>query len=386
MAILQTNDAFPGLQKLVETLSSRVNSENAAHIKRFISEAQLGKTVLRRQKKKLGDSVCYKYGKILIRLDNFWGKPFDKVAVKDMERFIKELESGRFESSKGKPYAYESQQDFKKTIKKFFKWLHRAEFPDGDAAKFYELTYWIDSSKRHREVPALNREQIKRLTAGAILRDRVLVWVLFDSGMRAQEFLNIKVSDVEREDTHFKVRVRHEYSKTKGRTISLSMAETVEILDLWLSQHPSRKDGTLPETARLVPISYPMIRKRLGVLGERVLNRRVTAHMLRHSSATYFASKLSQYQLCYRYGWSMSSSMPERYIDRSGIAEEQTVRLERADQLREVREENKEVQEEMVLMRDQNQELAKRLKELQDVVSILSESPEVMKAVKKLTS
>jgi hypothetical protein len=42
-------------------------------------------------------------------------------------------------------------------------------------------------------------------------------------------------------------------------------------------------------------------------------------HLFRHSSATYYASKLNRQQLCYRYGWKFSSYMPDVYISRSGM-------------------------------------------------------------------
>lgn len=39
----------------------------------------------------------------------------------------------------------------------------------------------------------------------------------------------------------------------------------------------------------------------------------------RHSSATYYASKLNRQQLCIRYGWAISSRMPDTYFTRSGV-------------------------------------------------------------------
>ena len=44
--------------------------------------------------------------------------------------------------------------------------------------------------------------------------------------------------------------------------------------------------------------------------------------MFRHSSSTYYASKLNRQQLCYRFGWAFSSRMPDIYISRAGMVEE----------------------------------------------------------------
>lgn len=51
----------------------------------------------------------------------------------------------------------------------------------------------------------------------------------------------------------------------------------------------------------------------------RVLNRSIHYHLFRHSSATYYASRLNRQQLCIRYGWAFSSRMPDVYIARIGV-------------------------------------------------------------------
>jgi len=49
----------------------------------------------------------------------------------------------------------------------------------------------------------------------------------------------------------------------------------------------------------------------------------VHPHLFRHSSATYYASKLNRQELCYRYGWRFSSDMPDVYISRAGMENHQ---------------------------------------------------------------
>ncbi len=41
----------------------------------------------------------------------------------------------------------------------------------------------------------------------------------------------------------------------------------------------------------------------------------------RHSSATYWCNKLSYFQFCKRFGWTVTSKMPQKYIDREGVDE-----------------------------------------------------------------
>jgi hypothetical protein len=54
-------------------------------------------------------------------------------------------------------------------------------------------------------------------------------------------------------------------------------------------------------------------------LGRKVLNKSIHFHLFRHSSATYYATKLNRQELCYRYGWKFSSDMPDTYISRAGM-------------------------------------------------------------------
>jgi len=65
--------------------------------------------------------------------------------------------------------------------------------------------------------------------------------------------------------------------------------------------------------------TYDGMRMFLSRLGKKVLNKKVYPHLFRHSSATYYASRLNRQELCYRYGWKFSSDMPDVYISRAGM-------------------------------------------------------------------
>ena len=65
--------------------------------------------------------------------------------------------------------------------------------------------------------------------------------------------------------------------------------------------------------------NYDAVRMFLIRLGKKVLKKRIYPHLFRHSSATYLATKLNRQELCYRYGWTFSSNMPDIYISRAGM-------------------------------------------------------------------
>ena len=56
-------------------------------------------------------------------------------------------------------------------------------------------------------------------------------------------------------------------------------------------------------------------------------------HLLRHASATYWANKLPYFKFCKRFGWTMTSGMPQRYIDRAGVDEMDVAMLYHSSQL-----------------------------------------------------
>ena len=53
--------------------------------------------------------------------------------------------------------------------------------------------------------------------------------------------------------------------------------------------------------------TYDAMRMFLGRPGKNVLKRHVHPHLFRHSSATYYASKLNRQELCVRFEWKFSS-------------------------------------------------------------------------------
>lgn len=150
-------------------------------------------------------------------------------------------------------------------------------------------------------------------------QERFLVAVLFDTGARATEFHNVRMEDVELPqgpESYPKITLKEEYSKTKGRTVSLFWKYSAEaVRDFVREREAQGAQRTDPVFVR----SYPAARKFLLWLGKRGLGRSIHYHLFRHSSATYYADKMNRQQLCIRYGWTFSSRMPDVYINRAGV-------------------------------------------------------------------
>ena len=331
--------AFSKLQK-----DQDINWDNKKIIISFIKDCLIGKTVVGKSKKKIGHGRCLKYISILKRLSVFFNKSFNIISQEDMEYFIQALENDSYLSIKKVPYSSETKADIKKTIKKFWKWK------DGNNRQYPELVEWIDTYVTVKEIPALLREDIEKLIETAYsVKLKAIIMVLFDSGARIEELLNVRLK---KEHISYKEKIgsyviRIEHSKTKPRTISVPLSTTY--LRKWLQEHPNRDDPL----AQLFPISYDNLRMQLHRIGKKALGKRVNPHLLRHSSVTFYANKITnRFKLCYRYGWAMSSKEVDRYLDREGLFEEDISEIVKQDEISSFKNENKKLKEELGILKD----------------------------------
>lgn len=347
-----TDERLESLLAKIEHNES-IHPENKQLMIRFIRDCRLGKTISGTRKKKIGAATCIKHLFGLNVLLRSLAKAFNEVTQDDMEKFIESLENGSLTRKDNRPYSADTQSGIKKTIRKFWKWK------DGGNKTYPLLVDWIDTYVRMKEVPALTRSEVDAMIDYAgNLRNKALIVVLFDSGARIEELLNVRLKPEHifwKEDLGCYM-IRLEFSKTKPRTISLPLS--TKLLRDWLARHPGRDNMS----AQLFPLSYQNLRMILKRIGLRVLGKTVTPHVLRHSSATFYANRLKNpYKLCYRYGWAMSSDMVNRYLDREGILEEESVAAVNSNVIEAAKDESREVSEQLLLVREVNSDLSAEL-------------------------
>lgn len=317
--------------------SNAIPKHNKELILKFLRDCGLGKTILFKEKKKIKERRLQKYVYMLPKL-SYWlqHKNFEDITQDDMENFISRLERNRLTLMRGGAevaisYGQWSQRDVKVCVKKFYKWLL------GDAKQYPEIVSWIDTAIQDAAPPALGLGEIRRLVQRATtIKGKALLWTIFQTGARAEEFLNIRIMDVTSKGSHYLVAI--EFPKTFKRT--LPIYEGVEFLDEWVEMHPHKDEPT----AQLFPMGYGGLRMFFKRLGAVALGKRVTPQLMRDSFATWLATrKIGRYQMCKLMGWSMSSSMPDRYIDRAGVVEEEAIQAIRADELGKAERENHEL-------------------------------------------
>lgn len=323
-----------------------ISQRNRDLVGRYLREAALGKTILGRAKKKVGPARLSTYVYHLTHVINVVGKDIDQLSQEDMERFIEALETNKIENRwvspprcltilPPRPLSLHYSVDLKVSVKKFYKWLL------GNNRTYPPLVDWIDTYARHKEISSLTPGEVQAmLDCSTSIRQKAIIQVLFDGGFRRDEFLNVrlrhlrKMTFVASGEQHACFAARVVFSKTLARTVVLPMDATTRLLGLWLQKHPGKPtvltDGTIAAQDTSLPL-FPVSSEGLAVmvrrLGRKAVQKRVYPHLLRHTSATYWANKLPYFKFCKRFGWTMTSKMPQRYIDREGVDELEVAKI-----------------------------------------------------------
>jgi integrase len=284
-------------------------SEKASLIK-FLEQLELGRV---NKGVKISESRQCKYLDVLRPPLEFFGKPVEQLTLQDIETFEKALCSGKLHSHRGTAYAHATRVDMRRAIKVYFRWKLGTQKTD-------ELTDWLDTRDITKTPDFLKEADVEKLYKACKCGDeRFLIAVLFDAGARASEFHNIRYEDVhfpQDDKNYVKITFKEEYSKTKGRTVSLFWKYSKEAVLEYLKER--EREGIKTKDA-VFKTSYVAARTFLHRLGKKILGRSIHYHLFRHSSATYYADKMNRQQLCIRYGWAFSSDMPDIYISRAGV-------------------------------------------------------------------
>jgi integrase len=160
----------------------------------------------------------------------------------------------------------------------------------------------------------LTREDIQKLLdACSTKRGRAFISMLYESGARIGEILNVKLVDLVFDEHGVLVSLD---GKTGRRRIRL--VESAEFLRDWVNEIKL----THPKTAYLwfgiddsSPSQYATTCKFLRKLVKKAkLRKKVYPHLFRHSRASELAQKLKESQLRAFMGWTGSSDMPRIYI------------------------------------------------------------------------
>lgn len=140
----------------------------------------------------------------------------------------------------------------------------------------------VPVKKREKKLPKhLSKREIKSMIAGTKnLKHRLIIQLLYSSGLRLQEFIDLKRRDIDVERNLITVR----QGKGKKDRVTI-IAESLKINLIKYYQNYSLESDYLL-TGRDGKYSKKSVQEVLKKAG-RIIEKRVTPHMLRHSFATH---------------------------------------------------------------------------------------------------
>jgi len=233
---------------------------------------------------------------------------FEEATEQDIREYVRWLEA--------QPYSAWTKQSYKVILKRFYRWLK------GGDEEYPPEVRWIKTTLKEKDrlLPKdlLTEEEIRKLVEAADNpRDRAFIMLLYETGGRIGEVGSLRIRDID---------FKREYASVilKGKTGSrrVPVVSSVPFLLTWLDHHPDGKNPDAPLWPKFSdgkPMTYPALAKVLRVAGERAgFKKRIHPHLLRHSRATFLASKLTEAQMNALFGWKQGSEMPSTYVHLSG--------------------------------------------------------------------
>ncbi|MFB6075748.1 MAG: tyrosine-type recombinase/integrase [Candidatus Aenigmatarchaeota archaeon] len=238
---------------------------------------------------------------------------FEKADKQNIKSLVTKIE-------KKDDYSPKTKNDYKVSIKKFYRWLENEdddEYPD--KVKWINTTLKKKSQKLPEEI--LTQDDIRKLIQEAgTPRDKAIISVLYESGTRIGELLSLKIKHVTFDKHGAKLIVKGKTGMRRIRLIS-----SVKYLTTYLETHPKEDE---PESPLWVTMSannqgnelgYRRVRNLLREIAKKAgVKKRVNPHMFRHSRATHLANHLTEAQMNHMFGWVQGSDQPATYVHLSG--------------------------------------------------------------------
>ena len=238
-------------------------------------------------------------------------KDFRQLTREDMQATMARME--------GTEYGVETKRNIKVVVKYFWKHLK------GDDEFYPQEVRWLKTSgdRKDRKLPEdmLTEDEIRQMIESATtLRNKAIIAILYDTGCRIGELLNIRKKDVNLSTTPAHVLLD---GKTGQRQVPVifSAPYVAQYLNFIKEKKPNEPLWTSYNNGKDTDrrTDYAGIAKMLKVTAKKAkIEKRVHPHLFRHSRATAYANKLTEQQLKNMFGWTNSSTMAATYVHLSG--------------------------------------------------------------------
>jgi integrase/recombinase XerD len=255
-----------------------------------------------------------KYWCFLRRIHELLGTCFELAERKDLEMFV-------IKTDRNNVWSEWTKSDFKRIAKFFFRWLYfgnlEGDYPD--IVKWIKCRMKKSSSKTPEQI--LTKEEIELMANKTNnIRDKALVLVLYESGCRIGEMLNMRIKDIAFDSHGCYILISGKTGWRRVRIIEYSK----ELLS-WLDSHPFKNNPesyvwiNLEKTEPYNRVRPEHVNNLLKKLAKKSgITKRVHNHAFRHARATHLAKHLSEPVMKEYFGWTKDSKMVGVYCHLSG--------------------------------------------------------------------
>ncbi len=216
------------------------------------------------------------------------------------------------------------------SLRDIYRWLKRDDLA-------CQIT--LKRGRSHNRLPEEILDEhdiIKLINAAYTLRDKALIAVLWDSGMRIGELMSVRLKHMKFNGDEAIITAPE--GKTGARRVLV--IPSVPYLANWCENHPKKPDSNAylfitidprqeGRNGFLQPMSYTPIILLLRAIAKRAgVTKAVNPHAFRHAAATRDATHLKEPQMREKYGWTKDSNMPAVYVHLSGRDTDDAIRAQ----------------------------------------------------------
>jgi len=256
------------------------------------------------------------YLAMILSFRKFINKPILSATKDDVQLWLdheskRKLKNGKIGIAKS------TLNTHKRSLKTFYRWTS----PDG---KLPDCVEWINRIGTRRGLPdeLLSAEEIRSMIdVASTVRDKALLSSLYESGMRAGEFLSLLVRSVSFDRYGAVVVLPRGAIGLKTGQRRLRLIDSSPYLGQWINHHPQKNDPDAPLwlTRRGQALRTTYLGGILKIYARKAgIKKRVYPHLFRHSRLTALAKILSDGELKVYAGWTAGSSMAQTYVHLSG--------------------------------------------------------------------
>ena len=286
-----------------------LHPSNKALVADFLKDFELGINTPQKSKGARKPGTLLKLRYFLVSVNrHFSSKTFTDLTKKDLHLLCEGMFQGTIKTSNGK--IYKDVGDVVKNLKTFFRWAERT-------SRISEsIVEDLSAASYKRSKPAwvyLEHADIKKLIDSANATYRPLIVFIYDSGLRPEEAVRIKVSDISFSSDGPAI-LNVPGFRENGDRVSKTFERTIKLMNSsnqikrYIELNELKPDDLLIQKSRLMFNRY-LKRLALSLFGNvktkaRAEIKDLNMYAIRHWSSIYW---LDRYQtnkdLMYRMGW-----------------------------------------------------------------------------------